>query len=183
MEQKTVNLTTWNIDRAHSEVMFKVKHLVISTVSGKFKTFDAHADMEGDNFETAEIYFEAETKSIDTGQEQRDAHLQSDDFFNSETFPKLIFRSASMRKVKGDIYEITGDVTIRDITKTITLTAEYGGTMVDPYGNLKAGFEITGKISRKDFGLKWNAVTEAGGVVVGDEVSIHANVQFLKANN
>ena len=173
--------TTWNLDASHSVVGFRVRHLVISTVSGKFKNFSSVTKTEGDDFSTADISFEVETASIDTGMEQRDQHLQSDDFFNSAAFPKLTFKSSGARKVKDGVYLIDGDLTIRDITKPFTLEAEFGGIAVDPYGQTKAGCDVTGKISRKEFGLTWNGLTEAGGAVVSDEVKFEANVQYVKA--
>jgi polyisoprenoid-binding protein YceI len=173
--------TTWNLDASHSDVNFRVRHLVISTVSGKFKTFSSVTKTSDDDFSTAEITFEVETASIDTGMEQRDQHLQSDDFFNSEAFPTLIFKSSAVRKLDDEKYEIDGQLTIRDITKPFTLEAEFGGIAKDPYGQIKAGFDVTGKISRKEFGLTWNALTEAGGAVVSDEVKFQANVQYVKA--
>lgn len=172
--------TTWNLDAAHSEVSFRVRHLVISTVSGKFNKFSSVTQTEGDDFSTADISFEIETASIDTGMEQRDQHLQSDDFFNSDKFPKLTYKSTAVRKVKDGLYHIDGNLTIRDITKPFTLEAEFGGIAKDPYGQTKAGFDVSGKISRQEFGLTWNALTEAGGAVVSDEVKFQANVQYVK---
>jgi len=174
----TDTLTKWNIDAAHSEITFKVKHLVISTVTGKFKEFDASIETDNEDFENATISFEAAIDSIDTGNEDRNNHLKSDDFFNAAEFPTMKFTSTSFKKTGIGEYKLIGDLTIRDNTKTIELDAEYGGTVVDPYGNTKAGFEVTGKINRKDFGLKWGAVTEAGSVVVSDEVKLNLNVQF-----
>ncbi len=172
--------TTWNLDAAHSEVSFRIRHLVISTVSGKFNKFSSVTKTEGDDFSTAEISFDVETASIDTGMEQRDQHLQGDDFFNSEKFPKLTFVSTAVRKVEDGLYHIDGNLTVRDITKPFTLEAEFGGIAKDPYGQTKAGFDVSGKISRKEFGLTWNALTEAGGAVVSDEVKFQANVQYVK---
>jgi polyisoprenoid-binding protein YceI len=172
--------TTWKIDATHSEVLFKVKHLVISTVTGSFRTFDATLTTEGDSFEGAQVSFEADVNSIDTNMPQRDAHLKSDDFFNAEKFPKMTFASTSLKKKSGNDYVLEGHLTIRDITKLVSLDVEFGGTMVDFYGNTKAGFEATAKINRKEFGLAWSAVTEAGGIVVADEVKIVLNIQFAK---
>jgi polyisoprenoid-binding protein YceI len=172
--------TTWNLDASHSDVNFRVRHLVISTVSGKFKNFSSAVTTTDEDFTTADIQFEVETASIDTGMEARDQHLQSDDFFNSAAFPKLVFKSTGVRKISDEQYEIDGNLTIRDITKPFTLAAEYGGIAKDPYGQIKAGFEVTGKIQRSEFGLTWNALTEAGGAVVSDEVKFHANVQYVK---
>lgn len=173
--------TTWNLDAGHSDINFRIRHLVISTVTGKFKSFSSVTETTGDDFSTAEISFEADTASIDTGVEQRDGHLRGEDFFNSEVFPKLTFKSTSIRKVDDENFEINGLLTIRDVTKTITLKAEYGGIAKDPYGQIKAGFEVSGKINRSEYGLTWNALTEAGGAVVSDEVKLQANVQYIKA--
>jgi len=172
--------TTWNLDTAHSEVTFKVKHLVISTVSGKFKNFSSAVSSEGDDFSTAKISFELESASIDTGMDMRDDHLRGDDFFNAETFPKIIFTASAIRQINGSDHEIDGQLTIRDVTKPITLKAEFGGIAKDPYGQIKAGFEVEGKIKRQEYGLTWNAMTEAGGAVVSDEVKFQANVQYIK---
>lgn len=174
----TETLSKWSVDEAHSEITFSVKHLVISTVTGKFNEFDASVQTEKDNFEDAEINFTAKTSSIDTGNEDRDNHLKSDDFFNAAEYPELIFKSTSFKKTGDEEYELKGDLTIRDYTKPVTLKAVYGGTVEDPYGNTKTGFEIKGKINRKEFGLTWNGVTEAGNVVVSDEVKLNLNVQF-----
>lgn len=174
-------MATWNIDPTHSEIQFKVKHLVISTVTGNFKSFNGVLETEDDSFENASVTFEADIDSITTNNEDRDAHLKSDDFFNAEAFPKLKFESTSFKKTGEDTYELTGNLTIRDITKQVTLNAEHGGTVNDPYGQTKAGFEINGSINRKEFGLKWSAVTEAGSVVVADKVKLHLNVQVVES--
>ncbi|ABG57963.1 YceI family protein [Cytophaga hutchinsonii] len=170
--------TNWIIDASHSEIQFKVKHLVITTVTGSFQEFSGTVE-SGETFENAKISFEANTASVNTNSEQRDGHLKSGDFFDSEKFPKLTFKATKFTK-KGDDFELVGDLTIKDVTKSVTLAVEYGGTAKDPWGNTKAGFEVTGKINRKDFGLTWNAPTEAGGVLVSDEVKLIANVQLLK---
>ncbi len=172
--------TTWNLDTAHSEVTFKVKHLVISTVSGKFKNFSSSLSTEGEDFTTAKLSFEIEAGSIDTGMEMRDTHLRSDDFFNAEAFQKITFTATAIRHLAGSDYEIDGQLTIRDVTKPITLKSEFGGIATDPYGQVKAGFEVEGKIKRSEFKLSWNALTEAGGAVVSDEVKFQANVQYIK---
>ena len=174
-------LTKWNIDTTHSEITFKVKHLVISTVTGKFTDFDASLETDSEEFEDANIRFEATINSIETGNEDRDNHLKSDDFFNAAEHPKMIFESTQFKKTGEDDYRLLGNLTIRGNTQPVELKAEYGGTVQDPYGNIKAGFDVTGKINRKDFGLKWNAVTEAGNVVVSDEVKLSLNVQFVKS--
>ena len=176
----TETATKWAIDASHSEITFKVKHLVISTVTGKFNSFDASMETDGDNFEDANIRFEADINSIDTNNEDRDNHLKSDDFFNAAEHPKLVFESRSFKSSGEGEYKLIGDLTIRGNTKTVELDVEYGGTVQDPYGQTKAGFEVTGKINRKEFGLKWSAVTEAGNVVVSDEVKLAFSVQFVK---
>lgn len=175
----TQSTAKWVIDTMHSEVEFKVKHLMISTVTGKFTSFQGEVESASDDFTDAKIHFSADTSSVTTANEQRDGHLKSDDFFNTEKFPKLDFKSTGIVKSSNG-FKLSGDLTIRDVTKNVTLDVEFNGTMTDPYGNQKAGFEITGKINRKEFGLQWSATTEAGGVVVSDEVKIHCNVQLLK---
>lgn len=172
--------TVWKIDPIHSEIQFKVKHLVISTVTGEFTRFDATAEAEEDNFEGADVTFEADVTSVTTRNEQRDQHLLSDDFFAADKHPKIVFKSTSFEKTDENNYKLNGDLTIRDITKPVELDVEYGGTVQDPYGNTKAGFDVTGKINRKDFGLKWNGVTEAGNIVVSDMVTLQLSVQFAK---
>lgn len=176
----TATTTKWVLDPMHSEVQFKIKHLVISTVTGSFKTFQGTAQSEGDDFENANIEFTLDVNSVDTNQEQRDQHLKADDFFNAAAFPQIKFQSTSFTKKSGNDYKLVGDLTIKDITKPVTLDVEYGGTAVDFYGNTKAGFEITGKINRKEYGLTWGGITEAGAIVLGDEVKLNINVQFAK---
>ena len=178
---ETATKTIWNIDPTHSEIQFKVRHLVISTVTGHFRQFEGIVETDGDDFSTASIHFSADTDSVDTNQTQRDAHLRSAEFFDSARYPKMTFQSTSVKKTGEDAYVVTGELTMKGTTKPIQLEAEYGGSMIDPYGNYKSGFEISGKINRKDFGLTWDAVTEAGGVVVGDEVKLALNVQIARS--
>lgn len=173
-------MSHWKIDPSHSEVEFQIRHLVISKVRGKFRTFDADVEADNDELTNAKISFEADIDSIDTNNADRDAHLKSDDFFNASEHPKLTFTSTSFNKKGDNEYELVGDLTIRGNTKSITLDVEYGGEVVDGYGQTKRGFEVSGKISRKGFGLNWNAVTEAGSVVVSDEVKLLLSVQFVK---
>lgn len=170
----------WNIDPTHSEIQFKVKHLVISTVTGYFRSFNGKIESDGDSFEGAKVTFEADVDSVDTNTEDRDNHLKSDDFFNAEKFPKLTFESTSFENAGGSNFKLTGNLTIRDITKKVTLDVTHGGTVEDPYGQTKAGFELSGTINRKDFGLTWSAVTEAGNIVVGDNVTLFMNVQVVE---
>ncbi|MDX1672697.1 MAG: YceI family protein [Balneolaceae bacterium] len=176
----TQTKTLWKIDPSHSEIQFKARHLVISTVTGSFNSFDARVETDDDTFEGADIFFEADVDSVNTNNEDRDTHLKSDDFFNAEKFPKLTFASNSLEKVGENAYKLTGDLTIRDVTKPVTLDVVHGGTVEDPYGQVKAGFEVNGTINRKEFGLKWNGITEAGNLVVGDEIQLLLNVQFVQ---
>ena len=170
----------WTIDPMHSEVLFKVKHLMITTVTGYFKRFNLEVESDTEDFTTAKkIEFTADIDSIDTNNEQRDTHLKSADFFNAEEHGQLRFVGTKY-EANGEEAKLHGDLTIRGITRPVTLNVEFGGIVVDPYGQTKAGFTINGKISRKDFGLTWNAVTEAGSVVVSDEIKIHAEVQLVK---
>ncbi|MFD0793986.1 YceI family protein [Mucilaginibacter litoreus] len=171
--------TKWVLDPMHSEVQFKVKHLVISTVTGSFKTFEGSLETEGDDFDDATIDFSLDVDSIDTNQGQRDEHLKGPDFFDAASHPKITFKSTSFTK-DGDDYKLNGDLTIKGVTKPVTLDVEHGGTATDFYGNNKAGFEVTGKINRKEFGLTWDGVTEAGSIVVGEDIKLIINVQFAK---
>ncbi len=177
----TETKTLWKIDPTHSEVQFKVKHLVISTVTGRFGSYDGHIEADGDHFENASAKFTADIDSITTNNVDRDQHLKSDDFFNADAYPQLRFESTRFEKTGGQTYKVTGNLTIRDITKEVELDVVHGGTVVDPYGNTKAGFDITGTINRKEFGLSWNAVTEAGNVVVSDKIKLYLNVQLVSS--
>jgi polyisoprenoid-binding protein YceI len=176
----TQTVSKWAIDPSHSEISFKIKHLVVTTLTGKFDTFEGTLESANEDFSDAKISFSADVASINTGNADRDGHLKSDDFFNAETFPKLIFNSTSFTKTGDTEYKLVGDITLRDVTKPIELSVEYGGTIVDPWGNTKAGFEINGKLKRKEFGLKWDAITEAGGAVVSDEIKLHLNIELAK---
>jgi polyisoprenoid-binding protein YceI len=172
----------WALDPTHSEVTFKVRHMMISNVTGQFTKFDASAETDDEDFSTAKVSFTADTSSVTTGNEQRDGHLQAPDFFDTAKFPQIKFAATKYVKVDNDgNYEIYGDLSIRDITKPVKLRAEFGGVIKDPWGNTRAGFSIEGNINRKDFGLQWHAVTEAGGLVVSDDVRIHVGLEFVKA--
>lgn len=173
--------TIWNIDPTHSEVQFKVKHLVISTVTGAFKKFSGSIEADGENFDGAKASFSLDVDSIDTNQADRDGHLKSDDFFAAAQHPTITFKNGVLKKKSAESYALTGDLTVRGVTKSVTLDVEFGGIMKDPWGNIKAGFELNGKINRKDFGLSWSALTEAGGMVVGDDVKLHLNVEVVKS--
>ena len=172
-------VTKWVLDPMHSEVQFKVKHLVISTVTGSFKSFEGDFETENEDFSDAKINISLDVDRIDTNQDQRDGHLKSPEFFDAEKYPKISFKSTSFTK-DGDDYTLKGNLTIKDVTKPVTLAVEHGGVAGDFYGNTKAGFEITGKINRKEFGLTWDGVTEAGSVVVGEDIKLIINVQFAK---
>jgi polyisoprenoid-binding protein YceI len=174
-------MALWKIDTAHSEVKFKVKHLVISTVTGHFNKFDATIDANKEDFTDAKINFEADIDSIDTKNAQRDGHLKSADFFDAANHPKISFKSKSVKQVDGSDYKVTGDLTIRGTTKEVVLTVTYNGATKGFGGVDVIAFEITGKINRLEFGLGWNALTEAGGVVVGDEVKFEIFAEFNKA--
>jgi len=173
--------TKWVIDTTHSEVQFKVKHLVISTVTGAFKKFAGEVLSETDDFDGAKVSFSVDVDSIDTNQADRDGHLKSDDFFAASQHPNITFSNGTLKKVSGNNYKLAGTFTVRGVAKPLELDVEFGGIVKDPWGNTKAGFEINGKINRKDYGLTWSAVTEAGGMVVGDDVKLHLNVELAKA--
>jgi len=172
--------TTWKIDPAHSEIQFKVKHLMITTVTGYFKTFNLEVETANDDFTTAsKILFTADIDSIDTNNAQRDAHLKSADFFDAENHAQLTFEGHRY-EANGDDAKLHGDLTIRGVKKPLTVDVEFGGIVVDPYGQTKAGFTVKGRISRKEFGLTWSAVTEAGQVVVSDDIRLNAEIQLVK---
>ena len=173
-------LSKWSIDPMHSEVQFKVKHLVISTVSGFFKSFEGSVETDNENFEHANIDFSIDINSIDTTQPARDEHLKSGEFFDAATYPHIKFKSTSFKKIGDDDYALTGNLTIKNVTKPVTLDVEFGGSAADFYGNTKAGFEITGKINRKEFGLTWDGVTEAGSIVLGEDIKLLINIQLTK---
>src|ERR1700749_313551 len=172
--------TKWSIDPMHSEVQFKVKHLVISTVSGFFKSFEGTVETENDDFSDAKIEFSIDINSVDTNQSQRDEHLKSPEFFDAAKYPHITFKSTSFTKTGDDEYALKGNLTVKDVTKPVTLDVEFGGSTADFYGNTKAGFEVTGKRNRKEFGLTWDGVTEAGSIVVGEDIKLLINIQFAK---
>ena len=171
---------TWALDPTHSELQFKIKHLMISTVSGQFNEFKATVSTDDNDFTKAKVHFEATVDSISTNNEQRDAHLKNGDFFDAEKFPIITFDSERMEKTAEDEYKLYGTLTMRGISKKISLTAEFGGITKDPWGNTRTGFSVTGKINRQDFGMSFGAVSETGGLLLGDDVKINANVQFVK---
>lgn len=172
--------TKWVLDPMHSEVTFKIKHLVISNVTGFFKKFEGTCEAPDDSFENAEVGFSLDVDSIDTNQEQRDGHLKSAEFFDAEKYPKITFKSTSFTKTGNDEYNLTGNLTVKDVTKPVTLKVEYGGSATDFTGKSRSGFEVTGKINRKEFALTWDGITEAGSIVLGEDVKISINAQFIK---
>ncbi|WP_207431732.1 YceI family protein [Sabulibacter ruber] len=171
----------WVLDPMHSEVQFKVKHLMITTVTGYFQSFNVEVETESDDFSTASsVVFTADVNSINTNNEQRDTHLKSPDFFEAETHAEIRFVGNRYEKTGEDSALLHGDLTIKGTTKPVTVNVEFGGIVVDPYSQTKAGFTVNGKISRKEFGLTWNAVTEAGSVVVSDDIRLNAEIQLVK---
>jgi polyisoprenoid-binding protein YceI len=175
-----MSTTKWAVDPLHSEIQFKVKHLVISTVTGAFNKFEGTATTENDEFEDAAISLEMDVNSIDTNQEMRDSHLKSAEFFDAETFPKITFKSKSFKKGSGDTFRLIGDLTMKGVTKEVELDAEFGGSEKDHHGKTKIGYEVTGKINRKEFGLTYNALTETGGLALGEDIKLIANIQLSK---
>ena len=180
METAVATKTKWIVDQTHSEITFKVKHLMITNVKGEFRKFNAEIDAEGDDFTKASINVMIDANSIFTNEDNRDGHLRSADFFDVEKFPTLAFKSNSLMKADGGNYKLNGTLTIKGVSKDIALDVEFGGINKDPWGNEKAGFSLNGKINRKDFGLNWNAALETGGVLVSDEVKLQAEVQLVK---
>lgn len=177
----TVTKTKWAIDPTHSEIHFKVKHMMIATVTGAFTKYDVTVETDGDNFASAKVHVEIDATSVSSGTEARDTHVRSADFFNTEKFPKIIFDSTSVENVQEEgHFVLKGNLTIKDITKPVKLDVEFGGIGKDPWGNTKAGFTISGKVNRKDWELNWNAALEAGGMLVSDDVKIAAEIQLTK---
>lgn len=174
-------MANWTLDSAHSDIEFKVKHMMISTVKGTFNEFNVTVENAGEQFETAQVQVNIQAASINTKSEQRDQHLKSGDFFDATAYPEIKFVSTSIAKDGDDEYKITGDLTIKDVTKPATFQVEFGGLSKDPWGNQKAGYTVTGKINRTEFGLTWNAALETGGVMVSDDVKFQADLQFVIA--
>lgn len=171
-------MATWNLDKAHSEIEFKVKHMMISNVKGHFQDFDITVDGSPEDLSQAQVAVEIKTASINTKSESRDEHLRNADFFNIEHFPIMRFKTTEIKKVDDDEFKLEGELTVKDVTKPATFTAEFGGVAKDPWGNHKAGYTVKGKINREDFGLTWNAALETGGVMVSNEVKFYADLQF-----
>jgi polyisoprenoid-binding protein YceI len=172
--------TKWVLDSTHSELGFKIKHLMITNVSGSIKNFQAEVKTEGDDFSTAQINLTADMASITTNNEQRDAHLRNSDFFEVETHPELTFKSTKIEQKDSDEYTLYGALTIKGITKPVKLNVEYNGVAKDPWGGERAGFVITGKINRSEWGINFNGVLETGGLMLGEEVKINSEIQLVK---
>lgn len=172
--------TKWTLDAAHSELQFKIKHMMISTVTGRFNQFDAAVETDGDDFAQSKIKLTAEVKSISTNNEQRDAHLRTGDFFDAENHPQLIFEGEKMEKIDDENYKLHGILEMRGTRKPVTLDVEFGGIMKDPYGLTRAGFSIRGKINRRDFSVSFSLISETGGILLADDVTINAGIEFIK---
>ena len=176
----TTNTTTWVIDTIHSDVQFKIKHLVISNVTGSFKKFEGNIIKEGDDFNNAKVNFTIDVKSIDTNQAQRDGHLQSGDFFSADVYPEISFESTSFVNIKANDYKMIGNLTMKGVTKPVELNVEYGGSEDNGHGILKHGFEITGIVNRIEFGMTWNKLTDTGGLGLGENIKLTANIQVAE---
>jgi polyisoprenoid-binding protein YceI len=172
--------TKWLLDPMHSELQFKIKHLMISNVSGAFKKFSAEVETEDEDFSSAKINLAAQMDSISTNNEQRDAHLRNSDFFEVEKYPELKFKSTKVEKVDSDTFMLHGELTMKGVTKPVKLNVEFNGATKDPWGGERAGFVITGKINRADWGINFNSVLETGGVVLGEEVKINSEIELVK---
>lgn len=176
-----MSITKWSVDPTHSEIGFKVKHMMFTNVSGNFSNFDATVTTNDDSFENAKFDFSADIDSVTTGNADRDNHIKGGDFFDAEKHPKMTFTSTAFIRKNEDNYTLKGNLTIAGVTKPVTLDVEFGGTAKDPWGNEKAGLSATGKLNRKDFGLNWNAALETRGVLVSEEVKLNIELQFTKA--
>lgn len=174
--------TKWVLEPSHSEVNFKVRHMMISNVSGQFKKFDSTVETNGDDITSAQVRFTADVDSISTNNEQRDGHLKSPDFFDAATHPQVVFESTSLEKTGDDTYKLHGNLTMRGTTKAVAFDVEHGGIINDGWGNVRTGFSVAGKVNRKDYGLNWSALTETGGLVVSDDVKFEAHVEYIKAS-
>lgn len=172
--------TKWVLDPTHSELGFKIKHLMISNVSGTFKDFTAEVETAEEDFGTAKINLSAQINSISTNNEQRDAHLLASDFFEADKYPVLNFKSTRIEKIDDDTYTVFGDLTLKGVTKPVKLNVEFNGVTKDPWGGERAGFLVTGKINRSDWGVNFNGVLETGAVILSEEVKISSEIQLVK---
>lgn len=170
--------TKWTVDASHSTATFKVRHLGIANVTGTFKVFQGDIEHEEDDFGGAKVRITVDANSLDTNHAQRDGHLKSPDFFHTEQFPVMTF--SGVLRLSGDRYQVVGDLTIRDVTKAVNFDAELTGMGKGRFGDNRAGFEVDGKINRKDFGLTWSMLTESGGLIVGEEVKVHFDVELIR---
>ena len=172
--------TKWNLDTTHSEIHFKVRHMMVSWVTGSFKQFKAEVETDGEDFTTAKVNFSADVQSISTNNDQRDAHLKTGDFFDAENHPQITFTGNKLEKIDEENYKLHGILNMRGVSKPVVLNAEFGGITQDPWGNTRTGFSVSGKINRKDFGVSFSMVSETGGILLGEDVAINANVEFVK---
>jgi polyisoprenoid-binding protein YceI len=175
-----MSTTKWSLDPTHSELGFKIKHLMITNVSGNFNSFKVEAETRGDDFTDAKVTARLDVDSINTNNAQRDEHLRAADFFESDKYPEIVFTSTSIQKVDDETYHLNGNLTIKETTKPVKLSLEYSGITKDPWGNIKAGFSVSGKINRKDWGISYNATLETGGVMLGEELKITGEIQLVK---
>ena len=170
----------WNVDLAHSSLEFAVRHMLVSTVKGAFPAFSVDADIDEDDVAKSRATVTVNVAALDTREPKRDAHLRSADFFDAQRFPTMTYAVKSVDKVGSGRYRITGDLTIKAITREVPLDAEISGPVADPFGNLRLGVSAEGRVNRHDYGLDWNLVTEGGGLLVGDDVKISAEAEFVK---
>jgi len=179
-EDKPMTTNNWNIDAAHSGINFSIRHMVVAKVRGRFDKFTGAVNIDDSDMTRSHVEATIDASSIDTGTPQRDTHLRSPDFFDVAKFPEIRFRSTRIEKLADDRYRVIGDLTIRDVTREVSLDVEYGGRAKDPWGNERVGFMAKGALDRRDFGLEWNQLLEAGGVLVGDRVDIELEVQGVR---
>ncbi|MFZ0454217.1 MAG: YceI family protein [Ignavibacteriaceae bacterium] len=178
--EEVVTSHSWKIDEVHSKIRFSVKHMVIAEVEGQFNKFDFNLSNEGEDFSSSQVELKIEGGSVDTRNNDRDTHLRSADFFDVEKFPAIKFKSTSVEKINDEKYKLLGDLTIKDITKPVELDVTYGGQIKDPWGNIRAGFNVKGSLNRFDYGLKWNNLIETGGAVVGKNININCDIEVVK---
>lgn len=182
METTTQKPTTWNVDNAHSSIHFAVKHMVISQSKGHFSNYKLSVNSSAADFSDAQIELDIDVNSISTGMNDRDNHLRSADFFDVAKYPSIVFKSTSFTKINEEDYVLKGNITIKDVTKEIEFKVSYGGQLVDPWGNQRAGFTLSGSIDRFDFGLVWNTLMETGGALVGKQVKLEAEIEIVRPN-
>ncbi len=172
--------TKWLLDPTHSELGFKIKHLMITNVTGFFNKFQVEGETDNDDFGTAKIRVKADMNSIDTNNEQRDAHLRNGDFFAADKHPEMTFESTRVEKIDNENFLLYGNLTLKDVTKPVQLNVEYSGTTKDPWGGERAGFTVTGKIKRSQWGVNFNGILETGGAMLGEEVKIQSEIQLVR---